>query len=365
MPADEVKNNAGDVISGDKEAHIDGLIENSRHLLGDEGYDVFFRAALDSILTDIKDDLAGFGVTYQQWFSEKTLADDGSIDTVVKRLQDNGHIYEKGGALWFKSTDFGDEKDRVVVRDNGQATYFASDIAYHLNKYQRGLDKIVNIWGSDHHGYIARVKAAITALGLDANKLDVLLVQFVTLWRGEEQVQMSSRSGQFVTLRELRQEVGNDAARFYYVSRKSEQHIDFDLELAKSQSKDNAVYYIQYAHARICRVFDKLAEKQWTFTVEQGQHAISALSSDVERELVKKLAAYPEALQQAALHYEPHQLANYLKDLASQFHGWYNDHIVLHDDENIRHARLLLSLAVKQVLANGLALLGVSAPNKM
>lgn len=365
VPADEIKNEAGDVISGDKEAHIDGLIENSRQLLGDDGYEVFFKAALNSILDDIKDDLKGFGVTYEQWFSEKTLADDGSIDKVVKRLQDNGFIYEKGGALWFKSTDFGDEKDRVVVRDNGQATYFASDIAYHLNKYERGLDKIVNIWGADHHGYIPRVKAAITALGLDANKLDVLLVQFVTLWRGEQQVQMSSRSGQFVTLRELREEVGNDAARFYYVSRKSEQHIDFDLDLAKSQSKDNAVYYIQYAHARICRVFEKLTEKGLSFTQAEGLQALSALNTDVERELVKKLAAYPEVLQQAALAYEPHQLSNYLKDLASQFHGWYNDHMVLHEDANIRNARLLLSLAVKQVLANGLTLLGVTAPTKM
>ena len=365
VPADEVKNEASDVISGDKEAHIDGLIENSRQLLGDDGYDVFFKAALNSILDDIKDDLAGFGVTYEQWFSEKTLADDGSIDRVVKRLQDNGFIYEKNGALWFKSTEFGDEKDRVVVRDNGQATYFASDIAYHLNKYERGLDKIVNIWGADHHGYIPRVKAAITALGLDANKLDVLLVQFVTLWRGEQQVQMSSRSGQFVTLRELREEVGNDAARFYYVSRKSEQHIDFDLDLAKSQSKDNAVYYIQYAHARICRVFEKLTEKGLSFTQAEGLQALSALNTDVERELVKKLAAYPEVLQQAALAYEPHQLSNYLKDLASQFHGWYNDHMVLHEEANTRNARLLLSLAVKQVLANGLTLLGVTAPTKM
>ncbi|MFO1373323.1 MAG: arginine--tRNA ligase [Agitococcus sp.] len=365
VPADEVKNEAGEVISGDKEAHIDGLIDNSRRLLGAEGYNVFFRAALDSILDDIKDDLAGFGVTYDQWFSEKTLADDGSIERVVKRLQDNGFIYEKGGALWFKSTDFGDEKDRVVVRDNGQATYFASDIAYHLNKFERGLDKIVNIWGADHHGYITRVKAAITALGLDANKLDVLLVQFVTLWRSGEQVQMSSRSGQFITLRELREEVGNDAARFYYITRKSEQHIDFDLDLAKSQSKDNPVYYIQYAHARICRVFEKLQEKGFSFTIADGQQALAALNADVERELVKKLAAYPEVLQQAALAYEPHQLSNYLKDLASQFHGWYNEHIVLHDDAQIRHARLLLSTAIKQVLANGLNLLGVQAPESM
>lgn len=365
VPADEVKNEAGEVISGDKEAHIDGLIDNSRRLLGAEGYNVFFRAALDSILDDIKDDLAGFGVTYDQWFSEKTLADDGSIDKVVKRLQDNGFIYEKGGALWFKSTDFGDEKDRVVVRDNGQATYFASDIAYHLNKFERGLDKIVNIWGADHHGYITRVKAAITALGLDANKLDVLLVQFVTLWRSGEQVQMSSRSGQFITLRELREEVGNDAARFYYITRKSEQHIDFDLDLAKSQSKDNPVYYIQYAHARICRVFEKLQEKGLSFTIAEGQQALSALNIEVERDLVKKLAAYPEVLQQAALAYEPHQLSNYLKDLASQFHGWYNEYIVLHDDAQTRHARLLLSAAIKQVLANGLNLLGVQAPESM
>lgn len=365
-PADEVKNAAGEVISGDKEAHIDSLIVNSRFLLGEGGFQYFLETALHHILDDIKDDLAGFGVTYQQWFSEKTLADDGSIERVVKRLQDNGFIYEDNtGALWFKSTDFGDEKDRVVVRANGQATYFASDIAYHLNKYERGLDKIVNIWGADHHGYIPRVKAAITALGLDANKLDVLLVQFVTLWRGEQQVQMSSRSGQFVTLRELREEVGNDAARFYYVSRKSEQHIDFDLDLAKSQSKDNAVYYIQYAHARICRVFEKLQERGLSFTIDEGLHALSALNADVERELVKKLAAYPETVHQAAVAYEPHQLSNYLKDLASQFHGWYNDHIVLHDDEQTRHARLLLSLAVKQVIANGLGLLGVQAPEKM
>ncbi len=365
VPADEVKNDAGEVISGDKEAHIDGLIDNSRRLLGAEGYNVFFRAALDSILDDIKDDLAGFGVTYDQWFSEKTLADDGSIERVVKRLQDNGFIYEKGGALWFKSTDFGDEKDRVVVRDNGQATYFASDIAYHLNKYERGLDKIVNIWGADHHGYITRVKAAITALGLDANKLDVLLVQFVTLWRSGEQVQMSSRSGQFITLRELREEVGNDAARFYYITRKSEQHIDFDLDLAKSQSKDNPVYYIQYAHARICRVFEKLQEKGFSFTIADGQQALAALTVEIERDLVKKLAAYPEVLQQAALAYEPHQLSNYLKDLASQFHGWYNEYIVLHEDVQTRHARLLLSTAIKQVLANGLNLLGVQAPESM
>lgn len=365
VPADEVKNEQGEVVSGDKEAHIDGLIENARRLLGAEGYEVFFRAALDSILSDIKDDLAGFGVTYDEWFSERTLADDGSIATVVKRLQDNGFIYEKGGALWFKSTDFGDEKDRVVVRDNGQATYFASDIAYHLNKYQRGFDKVVNIWGADHHGYITRVKAAITALGLDASKLDVLLVQFVTLWRGGEQVQMSSRSGQFITLRELREEVGNDAARFYYITRKSEQHIDFDLDLAKSQSKDNPVYYIQYAHARICRVFERLSERGFSFSEAEGLQSLAGLKETAERELVKKLAAYPEVVLNAALAYEPHQVSNYLKDLAAQFHAWYNEFIVLHEDEHIRHARLLLSLAVKQVVANGLDLLGVEAPNQM
>lgn len=352
------------LLSGDKEKHIDGLIANAQRLLGADAYQVFHQTALNSILDDIKDDLAEFGVTFDQWFSEATL--NSKITEALEVLQANGHLYVKeDGNTWFKSTDFGDEKDRVVKRANGQTTYFAADIAYHLNKYQRGLDQIIDIWGADHHGYIARVKAAIAAMGYDPAKLTVLLVQFVSLWRGGEQVQMSSRSGQFVELRELRKEVGNDAARFYYVMRKSEQHIDFDLDLAVSQDKNNAVYYIQYAHARICRMLEKLAEQGNMLDRAAGRAAVGRLVEQVETELLVKLAAYPEIVTRAAEQYEPHQLGNYLKELASLFHGWYNEHKVLGEDAELTQARLLLSVSVQQVVKNGLLLLGVSAPDSM
>ncbi|MEB3766776.1 arginine--tRNA ligase [Acinetobacter sp. MD2] len=350
------------VLSGDKEKHIDGLIANSQNLLG-EGYRVFHQAALNAILADIKDDLGEFGVTFNQWFSEASLTD--KIDEALETLEQRGFLYEKDGNIWFKSTDFGDEKDRVVKRRNGQTTYFASDIAYHLNKLQRGYTHILDIWGSDHHGYIARVKAAIDALGYDSAKLTVLLVQFVSLWRGGEMIQMSSRSGQFVTLRDLRKEVGNDAARFYYVMRKSEQHIDFDLDLAVSQSKDNAVYYIQYAHARICRMLEKAKDTGLNFDATQAREFAQQLQLEAEAEILAKLAAYPEIVARAANAYEPHQVGNYLKELAALFHGWYNEHKVLGDDQDLTQARLLLSVNVQQVLQNGLKLLGVSAPESM
>ena len=352
------------LLSGDKEKHIDGLIANAQRLLGAEAYRVFHQTALNSILADIKDDLAEFGVHFDQWFSEATL--NSKITEALEVLQANGHLYVKDdGNTWFKSTDFGDEKDRVVKRANGQTTYFAADIAYHLNKYQRGLDQIIDIWGADHHGYIARVKAAIAAMGYDPAKLTVLLVQFVSLWRGGEQVQMSSRSGQFVELRELRKEVGNDAARFYYVMRKSEQHIDFDLDLAVSQDKNNAVYYIQYAHARICRMLEKLTEQGKALDLLAGRAVVGRLVEPVEAELLAKLAAYPEIVTRAAEQYEPHQLGNYLKELAALFHGWYNEHKVLGDDAELMQARLLLSVSIRQVIKNGLLLLGVSAPESM
>ena len=350
------------VLSGDKEKHIDGLIANSQQLLG-EGYRVFHQAALHAILDDIKDDLADFGVTFNQWFSEASLS--AKIEEALETLDQRGFLYEKDGNIWFKSTEFGDEKDRVVKRRNGQTTYFASDIAYHLNKLQRGYTDLVDIWGSDHHGYISRVKAAIDAMGYDSKKLTVLLVQFVSLWRGGEMVQMSSRSGQFVTLRDLRKEVGNDAARFYYVMRKSEQHIDFDLDLAVSQSKDNAVYYIQYAHARIRRMLEKAASTGLQFEVSAARSHAARLSLDAETEILAKLAAYPDVVLRAANAYEPHQVGNYLKELAALFHGWYNEHKVLSDDAELTQARLLLSINVQQVLRNGLELLGVSAPEAM
>ncbi|TXJ09424.1 MAG: arginine--tRNA ligase [Acinetobacter sp.] len=350
------------ILSGDKEKHIDGLIANAQLLLG-AGYRVFHQAALKAILDDIQDDLAEFGVTFDQWFSEASLTE--KIAEALETLDQRGYLYEQDGNIWFKSTEFGDEKDRVVKRRNGQTTYFASDIAYHLDKLQRGYTHIVDIWGSDHHGYIARVKAAIDAMGYDSSKLTVLLVQFVSLWRGGEMVQMSSRSGQFVTLRELREEVGNDAARFYYVMRKSEQHIDFDLDLAVSQSKDNAVYYIQYAHARICRMLEKATEMGVQFDVTQARPHAVRLDLDAETEILAKLAAYPEIVLRAANAYEPHQIGNYLKELAALFHGWYNENKVLGDDATLTQARLLLSVNVRQVLNNGLTVLGVSSPEVM
>lgn len=358
------------LVSGDKEAHIDGLITNAKALLG-EGYAVFHDAALNSILADIKDDLADFSVRYDAWFSEKSLQD--AIAPTLDELDKRGYLYEQDGNVWFRSTDFGDEKDRVVRRANGQYTYFASDIAYHRNKLERGFDKIIDVWGADHHGYIKRVQAALSALGYDAARMVVILVQFVTLWRGDEQVQMSSRSGEFVTLRALREEVGNDAARFYYVARKPEQHMDFDLELAKSQSKDNAVYYIQYAHARICRVLERLEERNLSVDDAAGKAHQALLTQPIELELMNRLASYPDTLRRAALQYEPHILTNYLKDLASAFHGWYNDNRILPKDGdmpdadtlNLMQARLRLSKAVRQVIQNGLILLGLSAPTSM
>ena len=358
------------LVSGDKEAHIDGLITNAKALLG-EGYAVFHDAALNSILADIKDDLADFSVRYDAWFSEKSLQD--AIAPTLDKLDKRGYLYEQDGNVWFRSTDFGDEKDRVVRRANGQYTYFASDIAYHRHKLERGFDKIIDVWGADHHGYIKRVQAALSALGYDAARMVVILVQFVTLWRGDEQVQMSSRSGEFVTLRALREEVGNDAARFYYVARKPEQHMDFDLELAKSQSKDNAVYYIQYAHARICRVLERLEERNLSVDDAAGKAHQALLTQPIELELMNRLANYPDTLRRAALQYEPHILTNYLKDLASAFHGWYNDNRILPKDGdmpdadtlNLMQARLRLSKAVRQVIQNGLILLGLSAPTSM
>ena len=361
------------LLSGDKEAHIDGLIANSKALLGD-GYELFLNAALTSILADIKDDLSDFGVNYECWFSERSI--DAEIEPVLQVLEDKGYLYEKDGNIWFKSTDFGDEKDRVVRRANGQSTYFASDIAYHKNKFDRGFDKVVNVWGADHHGYVPRVKAALLALGIDAERLDVVLVQFVALWRGAEKVQMSSRSGKFVTLRELRQEVGNDAARFYYVARKPEVHVDFDLELAKSQSKDNLVYYIQYAHARVCRVLEKLAASGLIVDDAIGAQQQHLLTAPAEEEVIKLLAAYPTTLLRAATGYEPHVLTNYLKELAALFHGWYDSNRILpvsltsgetptQAELDMMQARLRLSKAVRQVLANGLGLLGLSAPSSM
>jgi arginyl-tRNA synthetase len=346
------------------EAALDAVIELSKQRLGEDGFLLFFNRALVAILDDIRDDLAGFGVEFDTWFSERSLFTDGKINAVIEQLKASDYLYEKGGAWWFRSTALGDEKDRVVVRDNGQPTYFASDIAYHKDKLDRGFDECINIWGADHHGYIPRVKASLQALAQDPDKLTVLLVQFAVLWRGGEKVKMSTRSGSYVTLRELRSEIGADAARFFYAQRKSEQHMDFDLDLAKSQSNDNPVYYVQYAHARICSIF-RQAEERDIACDDLEKADFSLLKNDHEQALLTALERFPEVISSAANNYEPHQITYYLRDLANAFHSWYNTSKFLDADPAPRMAMLALCQATRQGLRNGLAIIGVNAPEKM
>ena len=347
---------------GDKEIHIDQLIERAKSILGDR-FKAVFKVGIESILGGIKNDLAEFGVIFEKWFSEQSLIDSGLSEACISKLKGSKNLYEKDGALWFKTTNYGDEKDRVVVRDNGNHTYFASDIAYHLEKLERGYDKIINVWGADHHGYIPRVKASIEALGHDPNKLEILLVQFANLYRGGSKVQMSTRSGSFVTLEDLRAEVGNDAARFFYILRKSEQHMDFDLDLAKSKTNENPVYYIQYAHARICSVFRQADEKEIELDVSQTN--LTLLTEEIEKDLLRELSRFKSVLESSAIQYEPHQLAYYLRDLSNHFHSYYNACKFIVDDKNLTQARLALISATQQILKNGLSILGVGAPESM
>ncbi len=357
LPPDERKD---DEASQQREAHLDAMIANAKHLLG-EDYAWVHGFALNEQLGDCREDLQEFGVRFDKWFSEKSLFDTGLVERAVADLEKHGHVYVQDGAKWFRSTAYGDEKDRVVQRENGIYTYFASDIAYHLNKYERGFDRIINIWGADHHGYIARVTGAVAALGLPPEKLEVALVQFAVLYRNGQKASMSTRAGDFVTLRQLREEVGNDACRFFYVLRKSDQHLDFDLDLAKSQTNENPVYYVQYAHARVCSVL-----QQWGGEPsELGAVDTGLLVHERELALCALLGSFPEVVQNAAEDRAPHQIAFFLKDLAGEFHGWYNAERMLVDDEGLCHARLALACAVRQVLASGLGLLGVSAPESM
>jgi len=358
-PTDE----AGHVA--DPEGHMDALVARARVLLGEEDYAYVHRTGTETLTDDIRRDLAEFGVEYDRWFSERSLTENGELDKAIAGLEARGYLYRQDEALWFRSTAFGDEKDRVVVRDNGAPTYFASDIAYHLNKFARGHEQVIDIWGADHHGYVPRVAAAMQALGQPAEAFRVLIVQFAALYRQGEKMSMSTRSGEFVTLRELRREVGNDAARYFYVSRKCEQHLDFDLDLAKSQSSDNPVYYIQYAHARVCSVARQLAERGLEPPPPAAECDLSRLSNDYELALLDRLARFPETVEAAAVACEPHQIAYYLQELATDLHTYYNATTFLVDDRGLRDARLALVAAVRQVLANGLNLIGVSAPERM
>jgi arginyl-tRNA synthetase len=350
---------------GDKDVYIDAVIARARLLIGDAAFRRVLDLALAGILSDIREDLKEFGVTFDCWFSERSLADSGSVDRALDALKKAGHAYLKDGAWWFKSTDYGDEKDRVMVRENGVKTYFASDIAYVFNKLRRGFDHLLYIWGADHHGYITRLRAGLVALGGPADSFEVRLVQFVSLFRGGEKAQMSTRSGEFVTLRDLRNEVGNDAARLFYVMRSNDQHLDFDLELATARSNDNPVYYIQYAHARVASVMRQLQERGLAHDAAHGLDCLGTLVEPQELQLIKRVSAFPEIVRQCAVLRAPHTLVHYLRDLANDFHTNYSAHQFIVEDAGLRDARLALALATQTVIRNGLELLGVSAPETM
>jgi arginyl-tRNA synthetase len=362
--ADVVRGAPADAPAGDKDKHIDGLIENSRRLLAQD-FDAVVLFARDAMLADIRSDLDEFGVHFENWYSERALNQSGAIESALAELRQSGRVYEKDGAEWFRSTEFGDDEDRVVVRANGEKTYFASDIAYHFDKRRRGHDLLIDVWGADHHGYVARVRGALIALGAPGECFEVCLMQLVSLFRGGEKLSMGKREGNFVTLRDLRKEVGNDAARFFYLMRSHDQALDFDLELAKSRSNENPVYYVQYAHARVCSVMKELAARSYDYDAEAGAASLVLLGNSHEQAVITALSKYPETIEHAALNRAPHALVHYLRDLANTLHTYYNAEKWIVEDAALRNARLALVLAVQQVIRNGLTILGVSAPESM
>ena len=317
--------------------------------------------AYDKILSIIKNDLNDFGIEFDNWFSERTLHDQGRIEKAVEKLREKGYIYEENDAIWFASSEFGDDKDRVVIKSDGTPTYMGADIAYHLDKINRGFDKLINVWGADHHGYIDRMKASIEALGYERDMLEIIIVQMVNLMSGGEKLPMSKREGEFVTMRELMEEVGIDAARYFFIMRSTDSHFDFDLDLAKKESKDNPVYYIQYAHARICSI----KENTENLLADIDKADLSLLEDEAEKELLQQLAYYPDEIKQAARQRAPHRLANYIYDLANSFHIFYNKCQVLTDDRQLSLARFKLVEAARIVLVNALNLIGISAPEQM
>ena len=352
-----------DAPAGDKDKHIDGLIENSRRLLGAEEFDSIVIFARDQMMADIRNDLHEFGVRFDCWYSERELNRSGAIDAALAVLRASGRMYSKDGAEWFKSTDFGDDEDRVVVRANGEKTYFASDIAYHFDKRQRGHELLIDVWGADHHGYVSRVRGAMVALGLPGDSFEVCLMQLVSLYRGGEKLAMGKREGNFVTLRDLRNEVGNDACRFFYLLRSHDQALDFDLELAKSRLNDNPVFYVQMAHARVSSVMKQLGAKGYTYDASAAD--LTLLTNAHEQAAITSVSKYPEVIEQAALNRAPHALVHYLRDLANTLHSYYNAEKFIVEEAALRNARLTLVLAIQQVIRNGLLILGVSAPETM
>ncbi|MGI6782650.1 MAG: arginine--tRNA ligase [Aminivibrio sp.] len=330
----------------------------------EEGLAFFKDFSGKAILDSIKKDLADFGVNFDVWFSEKTLYGQNLVPSAMETLKERGYAFEHEGALWFKSTDFTDEKDRVLIRANGAPTYFASDIAYHKNKFDRGFDRVIDVWGADHHGYVPRMKAGVQSLGRDPDDLDILLIQFVNLLRDGVQAAMSTRSGEFVTLADVVGEVGADAARFFFAMRRNDSHLDFDLELAKRTSNDNPVYYVQYAHARVCSVLRE-AEARGAAAPPAQTVRGDIFASAEEKKLLSRLADFPREADKASRELAPHILVKYVSDLAGDFHSFYNAHRILGEAEEVMGARLLLAKASGMVIASVLALLGVKAPERM
>ena len=367
-----LKENESDLLelleAQETEEDLDRLIEWGKLFLK-ENFEEIKEFSLREIMVSIKKDLKLFGVNHNLWFNESSMysneIDISDIDKSIKLLSESGFLYEKEEALWFKSTEFGDDKDRVVKRANNDNTYFASDISYHLDKYDRGYDRIINVWGADHHGYIPRVSAAMEALGKSRDKLEVVFIQFANLLRNGEKVSMSTRGGEFISLIELIEEVSSEAARFFYINRKADQHLDFDLDLAKSQTKENPLYYIQYAHARICGVFETLKKEGMKLNQELGLDNLNLLNLDKEIEIQKMLLQYPEVISRGAENSEPHLLCYYLKDLSGLFHSYYNSERFLVKDEKLMNSRLFLLKGTKQVISNGLEILGIGAPESM
>jgi arginyl-tRNA synthetase len=348
------------LVKAQQECYLDALIVRAKQLLGDD-YQPLQDAALKDQLSAIRTTLDDFGVHFDHWTSERALVDSGKAQETIRRLRTSGHVFEQDGAQWLRTTDFGDEKDRVLFKADGSATYFCNDIAYHLDKLDRGFDSMLDVWGADHHGYIARVRGALEALTGRKDVLNVQLIQFVTLSSGR----MGKRSGNFVTFNDLINEAGKDATRFFYLLRGNEQHLEFDIELARSQSNENPVFYVQYAHARICSVERQMREKGFAYDAGQALASLERLTESHEQALLTRLARYPEVVEQAALQYAPHALVHFLRDLADDFHSYYNAHVFLVEDAPLRNARLALVWATRQVLRNALALLGVSAPGSM
>ena len=346
-----------DIAQDLKAEYGDSLLGKS----GAEAEEIAREFAYEKILKIIKEDLHEFGIEFDNWFSERTLHQEGRIEKAVEKLRDKGYIYEEDEAVWFASSEFGDDKDRVVIKSNGSPTYMGADIAYHLDKINRGFDKLINVWGADHHGYIDRMKASVEALGYERDLLEIIIVQIVNLMSGDEKLPMSKREGEFVTMRELMEEVGLDAARYFFIMRSTDSHFDFDLDLAKKESKDNPVYYIQYAHARICSIKDNTEE----LAADLESADLGLLEDEAEKELLQYLAYYPEEIKQAARQRAPHRLANYIYDLANAFHVFYNKCQVLTEDRQLSLARLKLVEAARIVLVNALNIIGVSAPEQM